>query len=99
MVKHRAIDKNTKIENKNHRKVTLCKRRRGFIKKAIELSRLCDQKIFFILFDPETDKLVQFSSDPDFNFKKVYETTKRIRNGPEADLKFEKYTNLDYRTF
>ena len=42
MVKHRAIDKNTKIENKNHRKVTLCKRRRGFIKKAIELSRLCD---------------------------------------------------------
>jgi len=58
MAKHRAIDKNAKIENKNHRKVTLCKRRRGFIKKAIELSRLCDQKIFFILWDTETDKLV-----------------------------------------
>ena len=38
----RAININKKIENDKYRKVTLCKRRRGFLKKAIELSKLCD---------------------------------------------------------
>jgi len=38
----RKIDKSKKIENKNQRNVAFCKRRRGFLKKAIELSRLCD---------------------------------------------------------
>jgi hypothetical protein len=38
----RKIDKSKKIENKNQRSVAFCKRKRGFLKKAIELSRLCD---------------------------------------------------------
>ena len=54
----RKIDKSKKIQDKNQRNVAFCKRRRGFLKKAIELSRLCDQNIFMIIHDPEKDKVI-----------------------------------------
>ena len=62
----RKIDKSKKIENKNQRNVAFCKRRRGFLKKAIELSRLCDQKIFLVIYDTEKDRAIQYSSSLDF---------------------------------
>ena len=62
----RKIDKSKKIEDKNQRGVAFCKRKRGFLKKAIELSRLCDQKIFLIMYDPDKDRVIQYSSDPSF---------------------------------
>ena len=43
------LTKITKIANKAQRKVTLCKRKRGLIKKAIELSQLCDQQKYLVV--------------------------------------------------
>lgn len=40
-----------KIENKNSRNVTYCKRKRGLIKKAIELSKLCEQFVYLVIYD------------------------------------------------
>ena len=45
----KRIEKITRIENENNRKVTLCKRKRGLMKKMIELSVLCDLKIFMLI--------------------------------------------------
>ena len=59
----RKIDKSKIIEDKNQRNVAFCKRKRGFLKKAIELSRLCGQKIFLVMYDPDKGKLIQFASD------------------------------------
>ena len=58
----RAIDKTRKIENKNQRNVAFCKRKRGLLKKAIELSRLCDQNILMVVFDPDKQKAIIYQS-------------------------------------
>ena len=47
------IDKSKKIENKNQRNVAFCKRKRGLLKKAIEISRLCDLKVFITIVDEQ----------------------------------------------
>ena len=51
------------------------------------------------MYDVETDKMLQFSSDVDWSFKDVYQNMKRIKKGPDAAQKFETYTNKDYETF
>ena len=48
------------IQNSNARNVTYCKRKRGIIKKAIELHRLCNQSIFLAIFDQEKQRLVHY---------------------------------------
>ena len=95
----RKIDKSKKIENKNQRSVAFCKRKRGFLKKAIELSRLCDQKIFMVMYDPDKDRVIQYSSEQGFSFQSALETVKRIRKSENAAHSYEYYTNDDYNKF
>ena len=45
----RRIEKITRLQNDSQRKVTLCKRKKGVLKKLIELSILCDLKVFMVL--------------------------------------------------
>jgi len=50
-----------RIENLNSRQVTFSKRRNGLLKKARELSVLCDAEVAVIVFS-STGKLYEFSS-------------------------------------
>nr|AIZ95390.1 MADS44 [Erycina pusilla] len=50
-----------KIENTKRRLVTFSKRRNGLLKKAWELSVLCDTEIGLIIFSPQ-GKMFEFSS-------------------------------------
>ncbi|KAF8377365.1 hypothetical protein HHK36_030742 [Tetracentron sinense] len=50
-----------KIDNTTARQVTFSKRRRGILKKAEELSILCDAEVALIIFSA-TGKLFQYSS-------------------------------------
>nr|WQI83114.1 MADS-box transcription factor [Spirodela polyrhiza] len=52
-----------KIENPISRQVTFSKRRKGLLKKAHELSVLCDAQIGLIVFS-ERGKMKEFCSDP-----------------------------------
>tara|TARA_B110000285_G_C14590674_1_gene366258 strand:+ start:156 stop:401 length:246 start_codon:yes stop_codon:yes gene_type:complete len=47
--------------------VTVSKRKRGIVKKIIELSVMCGLDIFMVIFDREKQSLNEFSSDPDFD--------------------------------
>ncbi|KAJ8767677.1 hypothetical protein K2173_018235 [Erythroxylum novogranatense] len=50
-----------RIENATSRQVTFSKRRNGLLKKAFELSVLCDAEVALIIFSPR-GKLCEFSS-------------------------------------
>ena len=50
-----------RIENATSRQVTFSKRRNGLLKKAFELSVLCDAEVSLIIFSPK-GKLYEFAS-------------------------------------
>ncbi|KAH7854144.1 hypothetical protein Vadar_010645 [Vaccinium darrowii] len=58
-----------RIENGTSRQVTFSKRRNGLLKKAYELSVLCDAQVALIIFSP-TGRLHEFSSS---NMHKIIE--------------------------
>ncbi|PON99973.1 MADS-box transcription factor, partial [Trema orientale] len=53
-----------RIENKHSRQVTFSKRRSGLMKKAHELSVLCDVEIGLMVFSAH-DRLYEFSTGDD----------------------------------
>ncbi|XP_054785062.1 MADS-box protein SOC1 [Prosopis cineraria] len=61
-----------RIENATSRQVTFSKRRNGLLKKAFELSVLCDAEVALIIFSPR-GKLCEFASSS------LHETIERYR--------------------
>ncbi|CAM6105422.1 unnamed protein product [Calypogeia fissa] len=70
-----------KIENPTSRQVTFSKRRGGLMKKAHELSVLCDAEIAVIIFS-STGKLFEFSSNG--GMKEILERYSKNADGIEA---------------
>lgn len=58
---------NKKIENKLQRQLTYYKRKHGLIKKAMELSMMCDNTIVMCIISNSNNKTVVFSSEEDGN--------------------------------
>ena len=58
----RKITKFEEIENKVSKYVTYCKRKKGVIKKAMELSLLCGQDVMLTIYDKRKQKLVLYQS-------------------------------------
>uniref|UniRef100_A0A5B7A469 Uncharacterized protein n=2 Tax=Davidia involucrata TaxID=16924 RepID=A0A5B7A469_DAVIN len=66
-----------RIENKINRQVTFAKRRNGLLKKAYELSVLCDAEVGLIVFS-NRGKLYEFCSSPEYlRLKARYEGLQR----------------------
>lgn len=56
-----------KIESVKTRTTTLYKRRKGLIKKAMELSLLCDTEVFLAVVDKDREKISYFSTSQNIN--------------------------------
>ena len=82
----RRIDKISLIENLSHRKVTYCKRKKGLLKKAIELSLLCDLKMFVFMYDKKQKRAIHFARDPEQDLMEIF----------NEENQREYYTNRDY---
>jgi len=71
-----------KIENTTSRQVTFCKRKNGLLKKAYELSLLCDAEVALVIFS-SSGRIYEFAN------KSVHATTERYmkanaENMPQA---------------
>ncbi|XP_055827161.1 agamous-like MADS-box protein MADS2 [Solanum dulcamara] len=79
-----------KIENKINRQVTFAKRRNGVLKKAYELSVLCDAELALIIFS-NRGKLYEFSSTS--NMLKTLERYQKCSYGTLEVNRFVKDNN------
>ena len=82
----RKIFKFERIDDNNSRNITYIKRSKGLMKKAIEVSLLCDQKVFLFMYDESKKRVIHFHSHEDLNLFDIF-------NSPN-DREF--YTNSDY---
>jgi hypothetical protein len=60
-----------KIGSLPARSLAYNKRKRGIIRKAIELSEFCGQEIFMVIFDRDKKRLVEFSSSTQFSLRTI----------------------------
>ncbi|KAM7499584.1 hypothetical protein LguiA_023998 [Lonicera macranthoides] len=75
-----------RIENATSRQVTFSKRRQGLLKKAYELSVLCDAEVALIIFS-QKGRLYEFSSS------NIQKTIQRHCEYGEAEQTY--HTNMD----
>ena len=59
----KKIDNIKYMEDKNQRNITFSKRKRGLLKKVIELSCLCGQEILMFIYDKTKSKILEFRSE------------------------------------
>lgn len=85
-----------RIENKINRQVTFSKRRSGLLKKAFELSVLCDAEVALIIFSSR-GKLFQYSST---DINKIIERYRQCRySKSQADDSLEHDSQSSYHEF
>ena len=73
-----------KIEDYESQRVSLVKRRKGIVKKCIELNIMCQQDVFLVIFDRQKQKLLEYRSDPDMDVKLVGHL---LRNSDKLQIK------------
>ncbi|XP_010549963.1 PREDICTED: developmental protein SEPALLATA 1 [Tarenaya hassleriana] len=92
-----------RIENKINRQVTFAKRRNGLLKKAYELSVLCDAEVALIIFS-NRGKLYEFCSSPNMlktleRYQKCSYGSIEVNNKPAKELEnsYREYLKLKSR--
>ncbi|KAK2407223.1 MADS-box protein SOC1 [Trifolium repens] len=82
-----------RIENATSRQVTFSKRRNGLLKKAFELSVLCDAEVALIVFSPR-GRLYEFASSSTPETIERYRSHNRINNIPMTSESVENAQHL-----
>ena len=90
----RLPDDLTYISDKKRRDVSYCKRKRGLIKKIIELSNLCHHDIYLCIFEKEKQKIVEYRTDVEFNHQII---SGLLHPDIVIELQHELYTNKTHQ--
>ena len=93
----KKINKLQYIESRNLRNITYHKRKKGVLKKIIEIAKLCDLDIYMYIYDKEKKRVIEFKSDLNFNIDRVTNIKANIKQKTnKGKFKIDKYTNKDY---
>ncbi len=66
-MRKKKVEKIKRIEDFKQRRVAFCKRKKGLLKKCIELSYLCDVSVFTLIYDKEFKRVIHYASDVNEN--------------------------------
>ena len=59
------------------------------------MSDMCGKKVFCVIYDPENDKTIKFSTHRGFGFSEAYKNVQRLRKKRDAGA-VEFFSNADY---
>ena len=86
-----------KIVEKQSRNTTFCKRRKGLIKKSMELSLLCGVQVCVAIYSEEKNRLVIYKSHGDKSINMFHDL---MDNQSKMDkIHFEHFTNSNTQDF
>jgi len=60
-----------RIDNSTERNITFCKRKKVVLKKAMELSQLCEQEVALFVYDKRVSRFIVYNSSDEFNYEEV----------------------------
>ena len=60
---------NQRIDDPANRRITYLKRRKGLVKKAMELSMLCEQEVYMAIYDRERHEMLRYTSTAEFDLE------------------------------
>ncbi len=63
----RKIDRTIPLQDKKRKRIVFCRQKKDLLKKCVELSKMCEQKVLLVVFDPVTEKMTYFQSHEEFN--------------------------------
>lgn len=69
----KKVDNLQYLKDRSLRNIAYHIRKRGLLKKAIELSSMCGLEMFLLIYDKEKDKIIEYQSNNQFNLGKVTE--------------------------
>ena len=69
----KKVDNLQYLKDRSLRNIAYHIRKRGLLKKAIELSSMCGLEMFLLIYDKEKDKIIEYQSNDRFNLGKVTE--------------------------
>lgn len=87
-----------RIANERLRQVTFCKRKKGLLKKAMELSLLCGSQVFLAVFETSARKMITYSSMVEQPlFDKLLDSYKNCDQYVNRDVSLRNYGSMkDY---
>ena len=89
---HGKISLKDKIKERRARSGAFYKRKFGALRKLVQLSKMCDKDVLLYIHDQESNTVIEYASNPNFDLKYVQSKL----DPQDFSVSLTRYTNDDY---